>query len=195
MAAVSDNRALKEKRILDCALRILTAQGDAALTMRKIAECAEMRLSNVQYYFKAKDDVLLAMVHSYFGACAEELGSIAAANAALDQRERARRLIAEVLKHGTEVSDMCRVFREIWAISTRNDVIRQRMMDYYATFASTISQSILGDQEAPALEARLGTLLVPFFEGYSITAPALSMRPDEVTEMVTDLAMSVINEA
>ena len=195
MVAVSENRALKEKRILDCALRLLTAHGDAGLTMRKIADCADMRLSNVQYYFKAKDDVLLAMVDLYFGACSAELAELATANAAFDQRERARRLIAEVLKHGTEMSNMCKVFRELWAIATRDGVIEGRVMEYYANFASTIAESILGDEGTPTQRARISALLVPFFEGYSITAPALSMPPEEVIDMLTDLAMSVVTQA
>lgn len=192
---MSDNRATKKQKILDCALRIIREQGDAGLTMRKIAECADMRLSNVQYYFKSKDDVLAAMVTSYFAACESELRDVAAACASLNRRDRAHRLITEVLHHGTELSDMCRVFRELWAISTRNEAVRVEMMRYYTTLCAVVAQSVLGDGATAEQEHRVGSLLLPYVEGYSITAPALPMRMEAVADMLTDLVLVVTSES
>jgi AcrR family transcriptional regulator len=52
--------SLKTEHILQCAMTLLKASGDQGLTMRKVAEAADMRLSNVQYYFKTKE---LLLVH------------------------------------------------------------------------------------------------------------------------------------
>ncbi|NRB34452.1 MAG: hypothetical protein HRU31_06835 [Rhodobacteraceae bacterium] len=41
--------------------------------------------------------------------------------------------------------------------------------------------------------ARLVALLVPYFEGYSVTARALSMDLDSVSEMLTDMAPGACN--
>ncbi len=192
IAAVSENRASKQKKILDCALKIIREHGDAGLTMRKIADCSGMRLSNVQYYYKSKDDVLAAMVTAYFGACEAELREVADASGALSRRDRAHRLISDVLHHGIELSDMCRVFRELWAISTRNEVIRTEMTNYYETLCSVIARSVLSGEGSVELEHKVGSLLLPYIEGYSITAPSLPMPMDQVADMLTDLTLTVI---
>ena len=193
MATPSDKRSIKQKKILDCALKIIRDHGDAGLTMRRIADCAEMRLSNVQYYFQSRDDVLAAMVTSYFGACESELAEVADSCGSLERRERTYRLISEVLKHGTGLSDMCRVFRELWAISSRNDAVRKEMAAYYESLCSVVAESVVGDGGSEQQKARIGSLLLPFIEGYSITAQSLPMPMDEVADMLTDLTINLID--
>lgn len=183
----------KELKILDCALMLLKETGDAGLTMRKLADSSGMRLSNVQYYFKSRDDVLKAMANRYFDACTDEITRLMHDSSAATVRERAHLLIITGLKHGDALSDMCRIFRELWAISTRNDAIRQHMEVYYRTFFSLISDYVLGGEAHPELRKRIGSLLLPFFEGYSVTAPSLPVPTEEMVDMVTDLVMFVVS--
>ncbi|MEM9249280.1 MAG: hypothetical protein AAGB05_11375 [Pseudomonadota bacterium] len=152
-----------------------------------------MRLSNVQYYFKSRDDVLTAMVTRYFDDCAEVVKRLTAENAAATQRERVHFLVCAGLAHGQDVSEMCRAFREIWAISSRNSVIDQCLAQYYRRFADTLARSALNGDADPATSSRLKALLVPYFEGYSVTAPALDLTPDAAADMLTDLALSILN--
>ena len=181
----------KETHILDCALRLLIETGDSGLTLRKLAESAGMRLSNVQYYFKSRDDVLAAMVQRYFDACTEHLLAITKECDAETPRDRVRFLVRTGLAHGHEISDMCRAFREIWAISSRNTVIDRCLMEYYRRFADAMASYALGTIAGEAGRARLIALLVPYFEGYSVTAKSMTMDGDAVAEMLTDLAMRV----
>lgn len=189
---MSDNRAAKQKRILNCALKILTERGDAGLTMRRLADCSGMRLSNLQYYFKSKDDVLSAMVSSYFESCATELRAIAEAGEPQSPRERARNLLSEAMRHGAQLSDMCRVFRELWAISSRNPVVRDKMQAYYETLCTLIGTSVSGGDGTPKQAQQIGSLLLPFIEGYSITASSLPLPPNETAELLVDLAVHII---
>ncbi|MEM9370772.1 MAG: hypothetical protein AAGA26_06415 [Pseudomonadota bacterium] len=106
-------------------------------------------------------------------------------------RERAHLLILTGLQHGDELSDMCRIFRELWAISSRNDTIRDHMADYYRTLSSLIADFVLGDSANPYFRARMVSLLLPFFEGYSVTASSLPLSTDQVADMLTDIAMPV----
>ncbi|NRB15985.1 MAG: TetR/AcrR family transcriptional regulator [Rhodobacteraceae bacterium] len=178
--------------ILDCALKLLIETGDAGLTLRKLADLAGMRLSNVQYYFKSRDDVLKAMVARYFEACTANLVQLTKASEAKSPRERVQYLALSGLSHGTEISDMCRAFREIWAISSRNSVIDQCLMDYYRNFAELMADFAFETQLDEVRRNRLATLLLTFFEGYSITARSLPLGVDEAAEMLTGLAMSVV---
>lgn len=95
-----DKRSSKVSQILDCALKLLIETGDSGLTLRKIADCAEMRLSNVQYYFKSRDDVLVAMVSRYFEDCTANLMQLMGANHANTQDDRVLFLVRSGLAHG-----------------------------------------------------------------------------------------------
>lgn len=183
----------KESLILEAALKLLIETGDAGLTMRKLAESADMRLSNVQYYFKTRDDVLTAMVAHYFEDCTAHLEQLMQESEAAATQDRVRFLVRAGLVHGQEISDMCRAFREIWAISSRNDVIDQCLMDYYRRFADLVAEFAAPTTGDAADRARLKALLIPYFEGYSITARSLPLDMEETATMVTDLALSLVS--
>lgn len=171
--------------IVDCALELLREEGDHGLTMRQVAQRCGMSLSNAQYYFKNKDELLKAMADRYFNACllaVEEQKSITATetlNAELSE------LLYEYLKHGLEVSEMCRVFREYWAIATRNEAIENYLDEYYVNLANTLSVKL--EQVASSQEAlqKAVSIIVPYVEGYSITAKSLPNNIDEINEMLT----------
>ncbi len=60
----------KIEHMLNCAMTLLKDSGDQGLTMRKIAETANMSLSNVQYYFKTKELLLGALLEGFLLAYA-----------------------------------------------------------------------------------------------------------------------------
>ncbi|MCY4179994.1 MAG: TetR/AcrR family transcriptional regulator [Litoreibacter sp.] len=187
-----DKRSSKENQILDCALKLLVETGDSGLTLRKIADCAGMRLSNVQYYFKSRDDVLVAMVSRYFDECTSSLLRLTEASDAQTQRDRIRFLVRSGLAHGVEISDMCRAFREIWAISSRSDVIDRALMNYYDGFADVMATYALGNDADQHSREKLKALLVPYFEGYSVTARSLTLDLEATEQMLTKLVRSVV---
>ncbi|MEM7377149.1 MAG: TetR/AcrR family transcriptional regulator [Pseudomonadota bacterium] len=193
---MSDTAQLSEKQtaILDCALALLTETGDAGLTMRKLAERAGMRLSNVQYYFRSRDDVLTATTARYVADCTAEIRALTEAASEATLRERTHLLIETGLRHGDELSDMCRTFRELWAISSRNDAVQADLAAYYRSFGALIADFVLGDAATAAQRDRVASLLLPFFEGYSVTAASVPLSTDAVATMLTELAVSVSAE-
>ncbi|MEM1383075.1 MAG: TetR/AcrR family transcriptional regulator, partial [Pseudomonadota bacterium] len=191
MASGTAQLSDKELLILGCALDLLKESGDAGLTIRKLAERAGMRLSNVQYYFKSRDDVLKAMATRYFDECTQEIRRLTQDTRGSTVRERAHLLILTGLRHGDELSDMCRIFRELWAISTRNEAIRGHMADYYRTFSSLIADFVLSETADPDLRDKVASLLLPFIEGYSVTASSVPLSTEQVADMLTEIAISV----
>ena len=186
----AERKSTKEAQILDCALKLLIETGDAGLTLRKLADCAGMRLSNVQYYFKSRDDVLVAMVSRYFDECATNLLQLTEESEAHSRRERVQFLVRAGLIHGEEISDMCRAFREIWAISSRNSVIDQCLMEYYRRFADVIADYILDGDLDMARRETIKAVLIPYFEGYSVTGRALSLKTDAIAQILTDFVLT-----
>ncbi|MEL7396624.1 MAG: hypothetical protein AAFN44_09655 [Pseudomonadota bacterium] len=90
------------------------------------------------------------------------------------------------------MSDIHRTFRELWAISSRSDAIRNHMADYFRTFSTQIAEFVLGKAAEEDRCDRLASVLMPFFEGYCVTANAVPLPKDEVADMLTDIVMSAV---
>ncbi|MGL6261923.1 TetR/AcrR family transcriptional regulator [Vibrio sp. WXL103] len=181
----------KADKILDVAIELLKQEGDFALTMRRVALQTDMSLSNVQYYFKTKDELLTSMADRYFQQCLAELGEYPC----IDSREGLHQFIRELLVHGHELSDMCRIFREYWAISTRNSVIDDYLMNFYQSLVNVVSDILRPLAHDEASLTRTVSILVPFVEGYSITARALPRDLDSMVASIEALLWDQLSSA
>ena len=182
----------KQLGILRSALELLVEAGDAGLTMRKLSERNKMHLSNVQYYFKSRDDVLKAMVAVYFQDCIDDVTPLTEAQALATPEDRLRYIIGAGLSHGETISDLCKTFREVWAISSRNAEIHSCLMGYYRDFGEKLVGFAVGDDIDTTTRDQLKSVLVPYIEGYSITAPSLPLDTHAATELLTQICLSLI---
>lgn len=185
-------RGAKAEKVIDCAMALLRNEGDRGVTMRRVAQDAGMSLSNVQYYFKNKDALLTAMADRYFYQCLEDIESEQFPDDTSGAKAALRPVVLSFLAHGLEVSDMCRVFREYWALATRNAAIESYLVNYYTRLAVVLKDKLrpLAVDE-PALDEAI-SLFIPVVEGYSITCPALPVDIDRMTDLTTDLLLSVL---
>ncbi len=184
----------KPEKIIDCALELLKTQGDHGVTMRQVAQRSEMSLSNAQHYFKNKDELLKAMADRYFGNCIEDIRGQASINAEGDIYTELSEMLMEFLKHGLEVSEMCRIFREYWAIATRNQVIEQYLTDYYKSMIETLSNKLQAVAASPAALEKAVSLIIPYVEGYSITAKALPIDIEEANRMFVTMVVAILSD-
>lgn len=183
----------KSEKIIDCALELLKTQGDHGVTMRQVAQCSEMSLSNAQYYFKNKDELLKAMADRYFGACIEDIRGQASITAKGDTDAELSEMLMGFLKHGLEVSEMCRIFREYWAIATRNEVIEQHLTDYYKSMVEALSNNLHAVAASPVAVDKAVSLIIPYVEGYSITANALPIDVEEANRMFVKMVAAILS--
>ena len=114
----------KIKHILNCAMNILKESGDQGLTMRKVAETADMRLSNVQYYFKTKELLLVALLERFLVDYGESMLLLSFSNQHNSERKLSH-LTLHIL-NDVQNSDCAVVFKEIWAIAERNSGVKKR---------------------------------------------------------------------
>lgn len=185
----------KAEKIIDCALELLKTQGDHGVTMRQVAQRSEMSLSNAQYYFKNKDELLKAMADRYFGICIEEIRGYTAITAQGDIRAKLSEMLMEFLKHGLEISEMCRIFREYWAIATRNEAIEQYLTDYYKSMTQALARNLEPAASNPAAVDKAVSLIIPYVEGYTITAKSLPIDIEEANEMLVSIVMNVLSSS
>jgi len=185
-------KSAKTERIIDCALQLLKSEGDYGVTMRQVAVKAEMSLSNVQYYFKNKDELLKAMADRYFQQCLEEMKMLPELSSHENLHTELDTLLKGFLCHGLKVSEMCCIFREYWAISTRNSVIEEYLRNYYREMAQVLAsklRSVSSDEDALK---RSVTMIIPYVEGYSVTALAMPVGIDDATEMLVNTVKGLL---
>ncbi|KZX75119.1 transcriptional regulator [Oleiphilus sp. HI0009] len=183
----------KTEKIIDLALEMLKNQGSFGVTMRQVASHADMSLSNVQYYFKNRDELLKAMADRYFEQCLDELRSINTLKDRNSLEEKLSPLISAFLSQGVHLSDMCRIFREYWAISSRNDAIKKYILEYYKEMASILMAKLLPVAHSEKSAAETVSLIIPYIEGYSITGMAMPEGIERMTELMVVFCVGVID--
>lgn len=182
----------KTEKVIDVGLTLLKTQGDFGLSMRKVATDAEMSLSNVQYYFKTKDDLLKAMADRYFEQCLEELKSVEALQDHARVQDELSVLLGMFLSHGVNISDMCRIFREYWAIATRNEAIERYVLDYYQEMANILTSKLLPVAKDDKSAKEAVSILIPYIEGYTVSAAAMPEDVQRITELLTTISMRIL---
>jgi len=187
-------RVNKADRIVDCALELLKTEGDHGVTMRQVALRSEMSLSNVQYYFRNKDELLKAMADRYFGLCIQDIQEQVGLTAGGDTEAELSAMLREYLEYGLEISEMCRIFREYWAIATRNEVIEQYLNDYYKRMIEALSHKLEPAAASPDALTNAVSLLIPYVEGYTITSRALPVEMEQANRMLVSVVMSLLRD-
>ena len=174
-------------QIIGAALAVLRRAGTEGLTLRMVAREAGISLGNLQYHYPGKSALLGGLAQHYFETCRALLEQSPPMRATGPGRAQLEALIRYFLDHVDHLSDMCRVFREIWALATRERQIEALLDAYYADIHAQLSHMIAPICPSPEAADRVCDLLIPYFEGYSITHPSLSQTKDQTAKLLTDL--------
>jgi AcrR family transcriptional regulator len=172
----------KIEHILNCAMTILKESGDQGLTMRKVAEKADMRLSNVQYYFKTKELLLGALLEGFL---LEYAGSMQLLSFS-DQHESEEKLslLSLHILEDIESSDCAVVFKEIWAIAERNNLVKKAVDEYYKKLHAMLFDALKQAAPENCQEQQVNNavaILLPFIEGYCITSSNLNVSTKKLS--------------
>jgi AcrR family transcriptional regulator len=111
-SATAERRAGKRERLIAAAAGLLHRQGVERTTLAHIAEAADVPVGNVYYYFKAKDDVIAAVVAAHAEVVKTTLAGIEARHRT--PKARLKALVREfagqadtVAQHGCPVGSLC----------------------------------------------------------------------------------------
>jgi len=175
----------KIEHILNCAMTILKKSGDQGLTMRKVAETADMRLSNVQYYFKTKELLLGALLEGFLLEYAESIQLLPFS----EQHNLEKKLSLLVLDILIDIerSDCAVVFKEVWAIAERNTAVKKAVNEYYeklhVMLFDALKQAAPKNCQEQQLEIAV-SILLPFIEGYCITSSNLKVSSNKLSKQL-----------
>lgn len=145
-----------------------------------------MSLSNLQYYYKDKDLLLIATVEFYFESCKEELTKaikLLTADSIPDKNIFLGKVLNMLLIEGRS-SHQILMFQEIWTLATRNKELRNAVDTYYKTYCLWLVGLI--SIFCTKLE-EIVSFLILFIEGYTIVNNVIPLKKESAVEMMIKL--------
>jgi len=185
-----DKKEERLNHILQATITILSKEGAEKLSMRKVAKIANLSLSNLQYYYRDKDLLLIATVKYYFESCKEEVtqaialltaGSMPSTEAFL------LKLLNMLLVEGRS-NDQVLMFQEIWTLSARNEELERAVETYYKNYCTWLIDLISTFSKEPEV---IVSLLVPFVEGYTIVSNVIPLDKERIIQMMVKIIASI----
>jgi AcrR family transcriptional regulator len=134
--AVKSGPAEITERILDCAREVLVRQGYTGFTVRAVAEAAGISPGNVAYHFPSKQYLLRAVVEHMVAGYATQFEELLT-NTKLSPDQGLKSLTQWLLADAV-TEESVRTFRELWAISLHDDVVREAIDDLYNDLMSGV---------------------------------------------------------
>ena len=181
-----DKKEERLSHILAVTIEVLGKEGADQLSMRKVAKAANLSLSNLQYYYKDKEILLIATAQYYFQSCKQEFTQTI--NLLKEKHNFTVPIFLETvldlwLVNGKENSQNI-MFREIWALSSRNKELEIAVETYYKNYCIWTVELFASFFKQPE---RLISLLIPYAEGYAIMGTVLPLDKKKIIGMLMDL--------
>jgi AcrR family transcriptional regulator len=185
-----DRKEERLSQILQATITILSQEGAEKLSMRKVAKIASLSLSNLQYYYRDKDLLLIATVKYYFESCKEEVTeaiSLLTAQTTPSTEVFLAKLLNMLLVN-SKSSDKIMMFQEIWTLSSRNKELEKAVETYYKNYCLWLIDLIATFSSKPET---IVSLLVPYAEGYAIVSNVLPLEKEKIIQMMVSLILSM----
>jgi AcrR family transcriptional regulator len=116
-------------RILESARHVLLTHGYAGFTTRRVAASAKMQPGNLAYHFPSKRELLRALIAKLVDDYSNRLAAFLAESGGSLGNE-IQTLVAWLLNDAV-ADETVRIFRELWAMSLHDSVIRRAVDDFY----------------------------------------------------------------
>ncbi|MBB5622853.1 AcrR family transcriptional regulator [Pedobacter cryoconitis] len=185
-----DKKEERLNQIILATINILSEEGADQLSMRKVAKAANLSLSNLQYYYRDKDLLLIATVEQYFQSCKEEVThtlNVLKAESTPSIEVFLEKLLNLLLLNGKS-NNQTMMFQEIWALSSRNDELKQAVETYYKNYCTWMVDLIAAFSKQPG---EVVSLLVPYAEGYTIVGTVLPLNKESVIKLLVKLVLKM----
>lgn len=176
---------------MQAALSLLKESGAEGLTMRKVALVSGRSLNNVQHHFTNKSKLLESLANYYFSVCDDIIEQYVNDPVQQDPKAALHDMIRYSLEHADHISDACLVFRELWAISTRNQDVENQLVKYYSYTLNRICNYWADYDIGNAKKA--ASILLPFIDGYSIQHKAIPISKEEISCVLAESLYAILS--
>lgn len=189
----------RRKQILEALHKRMLIKPFDRTSIKEIASEAGLNHGMLHYYFKSKEDILLAYIDysidmnrdlfvGWFSANAEKYKTPAELiDATFD-------FMAQKITLNHELS---KVFIEIWEIALYNKKVRSKLQKAYGEWITVASEHISDQLKSPENTKAFGMLVVAFSEGLSLLSVILKKSEVPAELMINifrDAALLYINE-
>lgn len=118
------------EQILHAALGILVEDGYLAMTMRRVADASGMKLGNLTYHFPTREDLVREMLEAVISAYEIEWDKLVN-DPSVPPEERLAEYCGLILED-IRNKKTTRVFPELWALSSQDSFVSDRVQELYA---------------------------------------------------------------
>lgn len=186
----SDRGQQTRARIAIEALKLLQERGASGLTMRQVALRSGLSLSNVQYHYKSREQLLIGMTEYHLAQCRGALVRGVERAGELTLRSVLRVSLCDV-----EVWESAPAFRELFALARLEDGVSQRLNDYYAAQLQELAGLL--STLAPVSKARsveIATLLMTSIEGAYLLRAATPVSMERLADQLEETALTLLRQ-
>lgn len=187
----------KKEEILEAARRVLIAEGSGGFSVRKVAGEAGISLGNLQYYFPSRiallEGLLAADIAAYSGAYEKMLRTDRTSEGGPSGKVHLESFLRGALAKARAAEEVA-VFRALFSF-TEPEVLRL-IEGYYREIAELLARGLaaITGQSPDARQVREATaILLPYLDGYAVTAPFLPLAGEETANLIGELAWRVLS--
>lgn len=191
----STRGAQRRLDILSVARSLLVEEGYGEFSVRKVAQKAGIRLSNLQYYFPTRE----ALVQALFAQMIQDRVATPGQPESVDPEQvRQGMLVAlsRFIKHHQQREHQI-FLRELWALATHDPAIAQVMQEFYHQWIDRIAgqlQRINPRLSLPEAERR-ALLIISLVDGLSLFHGGVGLRHRANEGIETDVVQWVLKLA
>lgn len=182
----------RAEHIIQVTIALLGEEGADNLSMRKVAKAANISLSNLQYYYRNREALLISTVERYFKECEEEVIQMLHVSEieSISTPKLFFENLLELIFFDGKTNPKTIMFREIAALSSRNKELETAVSKYYKEYCNWLEQIIGKYSEQPE---HVVSLLVPYIEGYSNIGTVLPLDKKAIIQMFLTYILSLQN--
>jgi AcrR family transcriptional regulator len=173
--------------IASVALSLLGREGAAGLTMRQLAAECDRSLSNVQYHFGSRSELLEGITEVHLQACHDAMAG------ALGEQPDWRRAVRVSLCH-PEVQQTAPPFRALFALAVHYEAVEQRLHAHFRGLHDALVGLLLAEspEADPAVVHEAATLLSTSIEGMYLLAAATPVSPERLADRLIEAVEALL---
>ena len=181
--------------IVSAAAAVLVEHGYAQLTLKRVAEAADVSVGNLNYHFRTKESLIEVLIERTLSNYSARFADLLDRNR--DSEEHALGALVRWVMEDSSSREYTRLFRELWAMASHNRSIATALEQFYERSIDAAVQLLprAPDGGARSMDRRtLVTVICLLSEGASVLFGLRERRPSEF-EAARRLACNAVEAA
>jgi len=129
-------REQRRRALLEAARQLFAAKGFEKTKVSDVAARAGVSQGTVYWYFKSKDDLLMAVFEDWLRGISRDYREVVSEGGSVE--DRLCRYAQAVARRMEAAQDLVPIETEFWALIFRSDAVRDRFYDLFRQLRSTV---------------------------------------------------------